>query len=237
MLGIILAGGKGERLRPLTDHLPKVLIPVQGKALLEHVIELLKAAGVNEVVLSTGHLGEKVREHFAGRDLGVKLSFLHESTPRGTAGPLLMLKESGRLPTEDFFVVNGDNLFSLDLAAMRDYHRSHPGHATIALTEVDDPSAYGVARLEGGRIAEFVEKPRREDAPSNLVNSGYYLFSPEIFNALGPQASAMLEYDVFPALAKAGMLYGYRGEGQWFDTGTPERYLQVQREWLRRREL
>ena len=233
MLAIILAGGKGERLRPLTDNLPKVLLPIHGKALLEHVIDVLKKAGVDEVVLSTSYLADQVRAHFSGRDLGVRLGYLEERKPRGTAGPLLMLKEAGQFPREDFFVVNGDNLFSLDLAAMHDYHRAHLGHATIALTEAADPSAFGVARLDGDRIAEFVEKPPRAEAPSNLINSGYYLFSPAIFDFVPDRAFAMLERDVFPALARAGFLYGHRGVGQWFDTGTPERYAQVQREWRR----
>ncbi|TSC77118.1 MAG: mannose-1-phosphate guanylyltransferase [Parcubacteria group bacterium Gr01-1014_31] len=236
MLGIILAGGKGERLRPLTDHMPKVLIPVQGKALLEHVIELLKAAGVDEVVLSTGHMGDKVREHFANRDVGVKLSFLHETTPRGTAGPLLMLREAGRIPADDFYLINGDNLFSTDLRAMMACHRAHGGAATIGLHQVDDPSAYGVVRLEGDRIVEFVEKPARGQAPSTLINSGYAILSPAAFAYVPSKSVVMNEYDVYPALAKAGLLYGHRGEGQWFDTGTAERYLQVQREWRKPRK-
>lgn len=233
MLAIILAGGKGERLRPLTENLPKVLVPIQGKALLEHVIALLQAAGVDEVALSTAYLADQVRAHCTGRDLGVRLRFLEEREPRGTAGPLLMLKEARQMPREDFIMVNGDNLFGLHFAALRDYHRAHDGVATIALTAVADPSAFGVARLDGGRIVEFVEKPPRAQAPSHLINSGYYMCSPAIFDFLPDQAFAMLERDVFPALARSGRLYGYHGVGQWFDTGTPERYAEAERGWRR----
>ena len=157
MLAIILAGGRGERLRPLTETTPKVLLPVQGRALVEHVIELLVPAGVDEIVLATAYLGDKVRQHFAGRNFGVSLRLLDEGVPRGTAGPLLMLRELGQIPTDDFFLVNGDNLFNLNFSDLLQFHRSHPGAATIALTAAADPSSFGVARLDGSRIVEFVE--------------------------------------------------------------------------------
>lgn len=231
MLAIILAGGRGERLKPLTETTPKVLLPVQGKALVEHVLDVLRTAGVDEVVLATAYQARKVRDHFAGRDLGVTLRFLEEPTPRGTAGPLLLLREAAQLPREDFLLVNGDNLFDLDVNSMLRFHREHGGAATIALTEVANPSAFGVARLEGNRITEFVEKPAPERAPSRLINAGYYVLSPAAFTWLPPKAFAMLEYDLWPALARAGKLFAYRDAGQWFDTGTPEQYERVQREW------
>ncbi len=231
MLAIILAGGEGKRLRPLTTQLPKALIPVQGKALVEHVVDLLRPAGVTDVILSTGYLSDKVRDYFARRDLGVVLRYLEESTPRGTAGPLMLLKASGQIPDRDFFLINGDNLLAVDLAAFARAHQRLGGVATMALTEVSDPSAFGVARLEGERIAGFVEKPPREEAPSHWVNSGYAVVSPAVFDVIAVKPFSMLERDVWPVLAWTGKLFAYRGQGQWFDTGTPEQYARVRREW------
>lgn len=231
MLAIILAGGEGRRLRPLTNDLPKPLIPVQGKTLVELVIAVLRAHGVDSVILSVGYLAEKIQAHFRSRDAGVALQFLVEAQPRGTAGALMMLKESGRLPAGDFFLVNADNLLGADLTALAAFHRTHGGLATVALHEVDDPSAYGVARMEGERIVEFVEKPPRERAPSHLINSGYSVVSPGAFDFVPLRRSASYERDVYPALARAGQLYGYPTQGQWFDTGTHASYARVQAEW------
>lgn len=231
MLAIILAGGKGERLRPLTENLPKVLVPVQGTTLLEQVIALVKTAGVDEIILSTSYLAEKIRAHFSHRPAGVRLRYLEEPRPRGTAGPLMMLKETGQAPRDDFLLVNGDNLYALDFSELAGFHRAHGGMATIALHAVSDPTAYGVAQIDGDRIAAFVEKPARDRAPSNWINSGYAMMSPAVFAFVPQKDFAMNEYDIYPAVAQAGKLFGYRGSGQWFDTGTPERYQQVQREW------
>ena len=133
---------------------------------------------------------------------------------------------------QDFYMMNADNLFSLDFKAWREFHTSHDGVATIALSEVADPTSYGVVKLEGNKILQFVEKPKLEDAPSRFINSGYYILSPKIFDYISQDSDyAMMEKDVFPRLAQLGLLYGYPGEGQWFDTGTPERYDQVKREW------
>ncbi len=151
----------------------------------------------------------------------------------GTAGPLVLLKRSGALPTEDFFMSNADNLFALNLDELLALHQSSGAIATIALTRVEDPSRGGVARLDGDRILEFVEKPKKEDAPSNYLSSGFYVLSPEITNYIPEKDFVMLETDVWPVLAREGKLSGYRSDAQWFDTGTPERYAQVESEWRR----
>ena len=232
MKAIILVGGKGTRLRPLTYTTPKPLIDVQGKTLTEHVFDILKKHGVDEVLLSTSYMADKIKDYFSqARDFGVKIDYLVEPEPMGTAGPLKILKNIGCVPTEDFIMVNGDNLFALDLGSMVKFHQEHPGLATIALTKVEDPSAYGVADFRDNKIFNFVEKPAKEEAPSNLINSGYYVLSPEVFDYLPNQDFIMMEKDIFPVLAKAGLLYGFRGDGQWFDTGTHERYREVQDKW------
>ena len=149
----------------------------------------------------------------------------------GTAAPFLLMKKIGERVDEDIFCANGDNLFSLDIPEWIDFHLSHNGVATIALHEVEDPSSYGVVSMEGNKILKFIEKPKIEEAPSNLINSGYYIVRPQIFDFISDADFLSMEIDVFPKLAELGLLYGYHGRGQWFDTGTPERYEQVKREW------
>ena len=233
MKAIILAGGEGTRLRPLTYDIPKAMIPVQGKTLTEHVLDIYKHAGVTDLILSVCYLADKVMEYYGdGKKFGCTIEYLQETTPRGTAGPLLILKAQNQAPTEDFFMSNGDNLFGLDLRAMLAAHQKNNALATIALSQIDDPSRYGVARLGGEKILEFMEKPNKEDAPSRYISSGYYVLSPQIFNYIDTSKDfMMLERDVWPVLAREGKLFGFTSNAQWFDTGTPESYQQVEQEW------
>jgi len=232
MKAIIIAGGKGTRLAPLTDTLPKALVPIDEQNLTEHVLEILKKHGITDVTLSLAHMSDKVKEYFENnKPEGVNLSYLEEKEPMGTAGPLLLLKQSGNIPDEDFLMLNGDNLYSMDISDMIEFHKKHPGLATVALHEVDDPSSFGVVDMDDTKIKRFVEKPIKEEAPSNKINSGYYVLSPEVFDYVPDGDRAMMEHDIFPQLAEAGLLHGYEGQGQWFDTGTPERYDRVKKEW------
>ena len=227
-IALILAGGKGTRLRPLTYEIPKALIPVRGRTLTEHVFDLFKRHGIHEIILAVGHMKDKIKEHFGdGQKFGVHITYLEEEDALGTAGPLRLCRD--RL-TETFIVSNGDELKDIDLEEMYQAHKQNKAVVTIALTTVDDPSAYGVAKLSGNRILEFVEKPKREDAPSNLINSGLYIIEPEVI-AMIPAGFAMLEQEVFPKLAKQGKLFGYPFSGQWFDTGNMERYEKAIKEW------
>jgi len=223
---IILAGGRGTRLKPLTDTLPKPLIPVHGKPLIEHLIALFKKFCVHDIYISVGYRKEQIKNCIGnGQELGINAHYIEEHEPLGTAGCLRL-----HTPKNPFFMSNGDELKNVNLNDMIAFHKSHSGIATLALLEVEDPTQYGVARMQDSRIAEFVEKPRREDAPSTLINSGLYLFDPGIVDYV-PPGFAMLEKDVFPKLAAEGKLYGFPFRGQWFDTGTPERYAQALREW------
>ena len=184
MLAIVLAGGEGTRLRPLTYKIPKALIPVQGKTLTEHVLDIYKNAGVTEFFLSISYLADHMTVYFGdGSDFGCHIEYLREDKPRGTAGPLLILREQGKILAQDFYMCNGDNLFALDLPAMVEFHKSNKAIATIALTKVQDPTQFGIAKLSGNKILEFIEKPAQEVAPSRYASSGYYVLSPEIYQS------------------------------------------------------
>jgi mannose-1-phosphate guanylyltransferase len=225
----ILAGGKGTRLRPITYEIPKPLVPLQGKPILEHVIDLLRLYDVRDIVLSIGYLGEKIKEYFHDeKRLGVKMTFVEEQEELGTGGPLRLAKQ---LLRDTFVMVNGDNLINIDLYKMYQAHCENRATATIALTTVDDPSSYGVAVLEGNKIIKFIEKPRKEDAPSKLINTGLYILEPSVVDLVPEGGYSSIEKDVFPRIAEKGELYGYMFSGQWFDTGTPERYEKALKEW------
>jgi len=235
MKAIILAGGEGTRLRPLTYEIPKALVPVQGRPLTDHVLAILKKAGVTEVFLGISYLAQKIKDYYLQNPYpGISINYLIEDQRMGTAGPLILLKRQGIIPDDYFLVVNGDNLYALDLVAWNKFHQTNAGVATLALAEIDinEVSSRGVVGMEGPKIINFVEKPKVEDAPSNLINSGYYIFSPKIFDYIDQTKDfLMLEKDIFPVLAQAGLLYGFKGDGQWFDTGTMERYEKVIKEW------
>ncbi len=233
MKAIILAGGEGTRLRPLTYTTPKPLIPVGGRTLTEQVFDVLKKAGATEVILSVSYMADKIKDYFSSHpDPVLKINYLVEDKLMGTAGPLMILKKMGCVYDDDFIVVNGDNLFALDFKKFIAFHKAAGGAATIGLKAIDDVSTRGVVKMDGDKIIQFVEKPKPEEAPSNLISSGYYIFSPKIFDYVDANSDfLMLEREVFPKLAAAGKLFGFVGDGQWFDTGTPERYELVKKEW------
>lgn len=227
---IILVGGEGTRLRPFTYELPKALLPIQGKPMVQHVIELLKSHGITEILLSIGYKGEQIKDYFGnGSKFGLDIKYIAEKTPLGTAGPLRLAK---KYLTETFFIVWGDILSEIDLTDFMHFHKNNEGLATVALTNVDDPSRFGVAAMKGSKIIEFVEKPTKNEAPSNLINAGMAIIEPEVIDKYVPkEGKAMVEYDVYPRLAADGKLYGYPFQGQWLDTGTHEAYEKAIKEW------
>lgn len=227
-IALILAGGKGTRLKPITNEIPKPLVPLHEKPILQHTIDLLKKHNIKEILISIGFKGDKIKEYFGnGKRFGVNIKYIEENEPLGTAGPLNLAKE---FLTETFLMCNADELKNINLNDMYLFHKEKKGIGTIALTSVSDPSAYGVANLEGSKIIEFIEKPKKEDAPSNLINSGLYILEPEVLNFV-PEGNSMMEKEVFPKIAKKGKLFGYHFSGQWFDTGTMERYEKAMEEW------
>lgn len=225
---VLLVGGKGTRLKPLTDRIPKALLEVQGKAVTEHIFDLLKKYGIREVILCVGYLKGKIKEYFGdGSRFGVNITYIEEDEPLGTAGPLRLSKKYLK---ESFIVSNGDELKNINIPRMFRLHRRKNALGTLALTTIDDPSHYGVARLDGSRIVEFVEKPKKEEAPSNLINAGFYILEPDVIDMI-PEGFSMLEKDIFPKLAKMGRLRGFPFAGQWFDIGTVERYKLAEKQW------
>jgi NDP-sugar pyrophosphorylase family protein len=227
-VAIILAGGKGTRLRPITDKVPKPLIDVRGRPILDYNIELCKTYGITDIILSIGYMKEQIREHYKdGSRLGVKITYIEEDKPLGTAGPLRVIRD--RL-TDTFVLMNADELKDINLAKMFQVHLQNDASATIALTTVEDPSMYGVAVLDANKIMGFVEKPKKEQAPSKLISAGLYILEPQIIELI-PDGFAMMESDVFPKLARQGVLCGYPFSGQWFDTGTPERLERARKLW------
>lgn len=221
----ILAGGKGERLRPLTDSIPKPLVKVLGKPILQYNIELLARQGVEEIILATGYLHEKIEEYFgSGKGFGARIRYSVEKEPLGTGGALNLCKDD---LDGTFIMMNGDNLADFDFIGMAKFHQKEKALATLQLVTVDDVSSFGVARLEGGRIVEFVEKPKQGEAPSNLVNAGAYIIEKGSLEYI-PQGFSLIEKTMFPQLAGLGKLYAFRHKGFWFTTDTFERLARAE---------
>lgn len=217
---IILAGGLGAKLRPITYELPKAMIPVHGRPILEHQIAMFRKNGINDVIVSLGHMHEKVQEHFGG----AHLTYLIEKKPLGTAGALYAAKDFIK---DTLVVCNGDTLLNPNMAEIVDFHKKHGKLATMLLTTAEQTSKAGVAKMRGNAIVEFVEKPAH--AESKLVNAGLYIFEPGIKKFLRKKGS--LEKAVFSALARTGHLAGYVYDGQVFDVGFPEGYERAIKLW------
>jgi len=224
---VILAGGFGTRLRPLSCTRPKLLFPVGNKPLLDWKLERLAKSGIKEVILAVNYMAEAFIQRYGDSAYGMKLFYSREEKPLRTGGPIKNAEELiGR--EEIFLVLNGDILTNLDYSKLVKEHREKDATATIALYHVEDPSRYGVAELtEKNRVVRFVEKPVREKAPSNLINAGVYVLEPEIFDYIPKGQPVSIEREVFPKLADEQKLYGYPFEGLWTDIGKPEDYLKA----------
>lgn len=228
---VILAGGQGVKLRPLTYEVPKPLIPVAGKPILEYLIELLREAEVRKIILALGHLGNKIKDYFGdGSKFGVKIAYTEEAQPLGTAGAIRNAQTF--LQKRPFLVLHGDILVDIDLSQLIAFHQEQKVLATIALTTAPELSEYGMVGLRGSRIVNFTEKPKKKEHMSQLINAGIYVFEPEIFQAL-PRHSLLLE-DIFPQLAKEGRLAGFAFEGRWFDVTTPKHYEEAIKSWRKK---
>lgn len=226
----ILAAGKGLKMRPFTYEMPKTMIPVHGRPILEYTIELLRNYDIRNIIILIGYLGQKIKNYFGdGTKYGVKITYITEKKEVGTARPLLLAKRY--LKEKSFLLIYGDILVDIDLADMISFHQEEKGIATVALTSVAEPSPYGVVKLRGNKILGFEEKPTRDLRLSRLISSGLFIMEPEIFEYVPKKPYSMLEKDVLPRLAKEGKLRGFPFEGQWFDVGTPEIYERVLKEW------
>ena len=224
MQALILAGGEGTRLRPLTTTHPKPVVPLVDRPFIGFMLDWLRRHGVDEVVMSCGHMADGVRAVLGdGSGFGVRLQFVEEPRPLGTGGALKFAEE---LLKDRFLMLNGDVLTDIDLTAQIAQHERTGARATLALTPVEDPSAYGLVRTAAdAQVTEFVEKPSADQIDTNTISAGAYVLERSVLELLEPGAPASIERDVFPRLVGHG-LYAYVDEGYWMDIGTPERYLQ-----------
>lgn len=228
MRAVVLVGGFGTRLRPLTNTVPKPMLPVGHVPIIERLVANLGRYGVTEVTFALGFKPEPFVAAFPdGHCAGVALRYAVEPEPLDTAGAIRFA--AGAAGIDDTFVVaNGDVLTDLDVSALVDFHRAHGAEATIHLIGVPDPSAFGVVALDdAGRVERFVEKPAPGTAPSNLINAGTYVLEPSVLARIPAGQKVSIERATFPAVAGDGGLYAMATDDYWLDTGRPELYLQA----------
>jgi NDP-sugar pyrophosphorylase family protein len=228
MKAILLAGGKGTRLRPLTIHTPKPIVPIFNRPFLHYQIDLLKQVPeIDEVILSLNYQPRRIEEIFGdGADVGIKIRYVVEPAPLGTAGAV---KYAGDKLTESVVVFNGDVLTQIDLASVIRLHRERQARATIVLTPVPNPSAYGLVETDAdGNIQRFLEKPKPEEITTNKINAGIYVLEPDTFDRIPSDVSWSIERSYFPSLIERQETFvAYTYDGYWIDIGTHEKYVQV----------
>jgi len=222
---VILAGGEGTRLRPLTSRVPKPVVALVGRPFISYMLDWLVGHGVTEAILCCGFRAERVREVLGEQRHGrIRLRYLEEPTPLGTAGALRYAEE---LLEERFVLCNGDVLCDFDLREQIAMHSRVGARGTLALAPVEDPSAYGLVRISSdGAVREFVEKPTHADPGENLISAGIYVLERSVLELIAPGRAVSIEHEVWPALVGGG-LYGYVARGYWLDIGSPARYLQA----------
>ena len=240
MIGIIMAGGKGTRLFPLTENKPKPLVKLLGKPVIEYVKDALVNIGTSEIILTTGYKGKGLQKivDFWNQNSDVSFSVNQESTPMGTAGSVKLLDN---FLTDTFIVASGDSVISCDLEALIRTHKSVNAKVTMALWEVDDPTQFGIvglsskqdgdvdASLKEGYISRFLEKPTSEQAFSNVINAGLYIIEPDVMSHVPIDTKFDFSKELFPHLLELGLpMYGVKLDGVWFDVGTPEELIKAQ---------
>ncbi len=224
MDAVLLAGGKGTRLRPLTVARPKPLVPIANRPIMGYQLDLLERGGFDRIFIPVDYLGERIVEYIEGLSTGMDFEFTHGNLSRGTAGAVGNLRDH---LSDTFLVISGDLLVNVDLAELVKFHNGNGSSATIVLTSVEDPTHYGIARLEDDRIIEFVEKPDPSNVFSNLINAGIYVFEPEILEHIPGDVEYDFSMDLFPRVLDDYVVSGYRLSGYWNDVGRPSRYLQA----------
>ena len=232
MQAVILVGGEGTRLRPLTYDLPKPMAPLLGRPFIGWIMARLKAAGVDDIILSCCYLPDKIEAHFGdGASMGVTLHYVLENEPLGTAGAIKNARDLIRGP---IYVCNGDIITGLDLVALREKHVANKALATIHTREVEDPSHFGVVETdETGRVKRFVEKPKPGETDARDINAGTYLLELEAVDAIPSGRAVSIEREVFPDLiARTGRVFAVSTKDYWIDVGRPDTYIQAHRDIL-----
>jgi len=232
MKAVILVGGEGTRLRPLTCNTAKAIVPILNRPLLERLLGYLEEHGVTDVILAMGYLPDPIQSCLGdGTQLGVRLTYLVEDSPLGTAGAV---KNAESYLDEPFIVFNGDIITGIDLTAMMKQHKEVEPKVSIALTPVDNPTIYGVVETDAqGIVQRFVEKPSWDKVTTNMINAGIYILEPEVLGHVPPSTPSMFENYLFPQLLEMGEpILGYSSEAYWIDIGTPEKYLKANHDLL-----
>ncbi len=233
MRAVVLVGGEGTRLRPLTFTTPKQMLPIVEQPMIERVLGQLARHGVTDAVLSLGYKPDAFINAYPGGTVAeVRVTYAVEPEPRDTAGAIRFAALHAGVD-DTFLAVNGDVLTDIDIGELVDLHQRRGAAATIALTPVEDPSAFGVVPTdETGRVTAFIEKPPRDEAPTDLINAGIYVLEPSVLDLVAPDVRVSIERETFPALVEEGSLYALGSDAYWLDTGTPDAYLRAHQDLL-----
>ncbi len=223
MKAVILSGGFGTRMRPLTYTTPKPLLPILNKPLIRHIIDQLPEE-IDEVILAANYKVDLLREYFEEEDIDKKVHVVDEPKPLGTGGAVKNVEE---YLDETFFVINSDIISSIDLKKYLEFYRSKDGLGAISAWKVDNPEEFGIFELnENDRILRFQEKPEPWKAFSNIINAGHYILEPEVLNLIPPGEKVSMEEEIFPILVDDG-LFGYEFDGYWVDCGRPSSFFET----------
>jgi len=232
MKAVVMAGGEGTRLRPLTCNRPKPMVPIVNRPVMEHIINLLKEQGIKEIFVTLYYLPQVIQDYFGdGSDFGVKIKYYIEETPLGTAGSVKQIEKE---LDDTFVIISGDALTDIDLSKAIDFHKKKESLATLVLTQVEEPLEYGVVVTEeDGKIKHFLEKPDWSEVFSDTVNTGIYVLEPECLQFFEHGINFDFSKDLFPLLlAKEYPLYGYLTSDYWCDVGNIEQYRQAHNDVL-----
>ena len=229
MYAVIASGGKGTRVASVNASVPKPMLPINGKPVLQHQIECLKRQNITDIILTIGHLGDQIRDYFGdGRQFGVKIDYLVEESPLGTAGALYYLK--GRV-TDDFFLINGDLIFDVDLHRLMSFHRSREAYATLVVHPNDHPFDSGiVVTAENGQVTGWLAKEDERGWYRNCVNAGIHVLSPKLLEGLCEAKKTDLDRELLRPAISDGKIFAYRTPEYVKDMGTPERIAEVERD-------
>jgi len=233
MKAVILAGGFGTRIRPLTYLNPKPMLPLVNKPFMHNFINWIKSHGIKDIILSTGYLPDVFKAYFGdGSSMGVKLTYVTEEKPLGTCGAVKNVESY--LDNESFMVFNGDVLSAINLTEMLKYHKDKKSDITIALTPVEDPTSYGLVPIDkDGRVEKFLEKPSWDEITTNLINAGTYIIEKKLLDLVPEGENYSFERGLFPNALEIGYrIYGFVSNAYWLDLGTPAKYIQAHQDIL-----